>query len=249
MGRMSSSFDALHDFLESVSPQNGDTRLADSLLLGFDTETTGASVGRDSIVSASLVLRVPQTDRREDHAASWVINPHRPISPAASRVNGFTDAFLTANGVEPKDALHEISGIIATAQSKSIPLLAYNASFDVGMIESNLRQWGLPGTDISLIIDPLVIDRAVSTRRGRRTLSATTEYYGIEPDGDFHDAHADTVAAVDLIAPISELHPQIADMRLSEAMEWQRQAYMRWAHSFNKWLQSQGRQPIDETWL
>ena len=251
MRGMDSSFDTLHRAIDDIPEQREDTPLRESAILGFDTETTGAAVGRDSIVSASLVLR-PRGAGADHHAqtcASWLINPHRPISPGASRVNGFTDEFVALNGQEPEAALDEIGAIIAAAQRRSIPLLAYNAPFDVGMVHADLKRWKLPDVEMPLVIDPLVIDRAVSTRRGRRTLSDTTEYYGIEPDGRFHDALADTIAAIDLIPAMSELYPTVARMPLGNLMDWQRQAHERWRRSFNTWLESHGRQPIREGWL
>ena len=54
----------LLEAIEAAPKQPGAVPLADSWLLGFDTETTGARPGRDAIVSASLVLRNPQRGHR-----------------------------------------------------------------------------------------------------------------------------------------------------------------------------------------
>ncbi|MCH4160559.1 MAG: DNA polymerase III subunit epsilon [Bifidobacterium sp.] len=246
----------LLDHIEAAESQLATTRLADSWLLGFDTETTGATPGNDAIVSATLVLRNPQSGHAEDLVGEWLINPHRHISAGASRVNGFTDSFVEEHGSEPTSALEEISAVIIAAQKRNIPLLAYNAPFDVKMLQGDLRRWQCSPeiTDAFddstlLIVDPLVIDRAVSRRSGKRTLSFTTEYYGVEPYGDFHDATADTIAAVDLVKPISTLYPQVGNLELSELMDWQRQAHRVWKESFNRWLESKGRRPIHENWF
>lgn len=77
----------------------------------------------------------------------------------------------------------------------------------------------------------------------------TTQFYGVEPIGNFHDATADTVAAVDLIKPITKLHEELARMPLSEIMSWQRNAYNQWKNSFNDWLVSIGKEPINGSWL
>ena len=79
MRGMDSSFDTLHRAIDDIPEQREDTPLRESAILGFDTETTGAAVGRDSIVSASLVLR-PRGAGADHHVqtcASWLINPHR----------------------------------------------------------------------------------------------------------------------------------------------------------------------------
>lgn len=241
--------------LEGLTTQPSDTTLAHSFLLGFDTETTGVSPTNDAIVSATLVLRDPQKGHGGDIVAEWVINPHRPISPGASAVNGFTNEYLAEHGAEPVEALEQIAAVISAAQSKNIPVLAYNAPFDIHMIDADLTRWELPTIEerISpqqiLVVDPLVIDREVSHRRGKRTLTDTTFYYGVHPYGDFHDATADTIAAVDLVKPMTTLYPQSAAITMNELMEWQQAAHKKWAVNFNEWLRSKGRRPTATTWM
>lgn len=246
--------------IESAGEQDPGTPLADSLLLGFDTETTGIAAGRDAIVSATLVLRDPAKGHEGDAIASWIINPHRPMNPRASEVNGFTDEFLAEHGEEPTVAVEAIAALIAAAQARRIPLLAYNAPFDVHMLEGDLKRWDLETLDERqaaagrapmplLVVDPLVIDRKVSKRKGKRTLTDTTFYYGVEPHGDFHDATADTIAAVDLIAPMATLYPQVGGIALGDLMAWQHAAYADWKESFNQWLASRGKSPVRGGWL
>ena len=245
----------LKDALEAAPVQDADTPLGQSRLLGFDTETTGMAMGRDAIVSATLVLRDPRSAHDGDVIDTWIINPHRRMSPGASKVNGFTDAFLAEHGEEPIDAIERIASLIALAQSKRIPLLAYNAPFDIRMLAGDLNRWQLRPMEerldgrAMLVVDPLVIDRSVSRRSGKRTLEYTTEYYGVEPDGDFHDATADTIAAVDLIAPMTTLYPQVGHITLEGLMDWQRHAYGTWRESYNRWLAGRGRAPVRENWL
>ncbi|KAB8291008.1 exonuclease domain-containing protein [Bifidobacterium avesanii] len=252
--------DELLSAIESVGEQHPDTTLADSWLLGFDTETTGIAAGRDAIVSATLVLRDPAKGHAGDVIASWIVNPHRPMNPRASEVNGFTDEFLAEHGEEPTVAVEAIAALIAAAQARRIPLLAYNAPFDVHMLEGDLKRWKLDSLDERqaaagvapqqlLVVDPLVIDRKVSRRKGKRTLTDTTFYYGVEPHGDFHDATADTIAAVDLIAPMATLYPQVGHLALGDLMAWQHAAYADWRDSFNEWLSSRGRTPVRGDWL
>ncbi|MFT8703875.1 exonuclease domain-containing protein [Bifidobacterium aquikefiricola] len=241
--------------LGSAPQQTSETPLSKSWLLGFDTETTGARPGRDAIVSATLVLRNPELGHDHDVLGEWIINPHRHMSPGASKVNGFTDDYLEEHGIEPEEALESITKVIVSAQNSNIPLLAYNAPFDVAMLQHDLGQWKLDTlesritNDSLLIVDPLVIDRAVSHRSGKRTLSYTTEYYGVEPDGDFHNATADTVAAVDLIGPMTTLYPQVGRLKIGELMAWQQHAHGIWKDSFNQWLTSKGRRPIQDGWF
>ncbi|MDF7664731.1 exonuclease domain-containing protein [Bifidobacterium sp. ESL0745] len=239
----------LLDAIAQAPQQDENTPLGQAWLLGFDTETTGTG-STDAIVSASLVLRDPTKGYEGDVVAKWVINPHRHICEGASRVNGFTDKFLEANGAEPTDAIAAIGSIVTAAQAKRIPLLAYNAPFDVRMLSGDLKRWNLEALpEELLVVDPLVIDREISHRHGKRTLTYTTEYYGINPHGDFHDATADTTAAVDLIKPMSTLYPQVGNLKLGDLMDWQRQAHEKWRVSFNEWMTSKGRRPVTDKWL
>lgn len=248
--------------LDLAPKQDENTLLAESWLLGFDTETTGANIGKDAIVSATLVLRNPELAHAGDVVSTWLINPHQPMNPKASEVNGFTDEYLQEHGGEPEEELEFLARAVSMAQAKNIPLLAYNAPFDIAMLRHDLKRWHLTALEeratcsihalnanAILTVDPLVIDRAVSRRSGKRTLTITSQFYGVEPIGDFHDATADTVAALDLIAPMSKLYESVSCMRLNTMMDWQRKAYINWRDSFNQWLQSHGREPITGTWL
>lgn len=249
-----SSPPSILESLAAAKPQDPQTPLADSLLLGFDTETTGVGP-TDAIVSASLVLRDPSKGYAGDRTADWVINPHRHISAGASSVNGFTDDYLAAHGREPAEALDEIASLIATAQDKRIPLLAYNAPFDVQMLQLGLRHWNLAGLGARikgldlLVVDPLILDRHFSKRHGRRNLSSTSAFYGVSPHGSFHDASADTTAAIDLLAPMFRLYPQAGRIPLSGLMAQERDMHAQWARSFNDWQVSHGRRPISDEWM
>lgn len=243
--------------LEQLQEQPLTTTLANSALLGFDTETTGINTDSDAICSATLVCKFPGMSWQDYGVLPWIINPHQPIAPRASAVNGFTDEYLQTHGQEPEQALEEIASVITLAQRKHIPLLAYNAPFDVAMIEHNLKRWGLPTiqqrleqtSDTLIVVDPLVLDRAVSHRAGKRTLSATTYYYGVVPHGDFHDATADTIAAVELIEPMTRLFPQISNLTLEQLMTWQRNAHEQQQESYIQWAAKNGKRAWRSNWL
>lgn len=245
------------DQLNSLEDQAWDTPLKDSYLLGFDTETTGTRYGTDAIASASLVLRDPAAGFPGDRISQWIINPGVPMNPFASQVNGFTDAYLQEHGQDQAEAIGQIAETILLAQSKRIPLLAYNAPFDVAMLDGDLRRLGdrnlnQQTQDLGhelLIVDPLVLDRSVSHRKGKRTLTDTTYYYGVQPHGSFHDATADTIAAVDLVAPMVTLYPQVGQLDLASLMDWQRQAHEAWKDQFNDYLISRGRRPVTDSWF
>ena len=234
------------DILEELAkvpkqPEN----LASCDLLGFDTETTGLGEG-NSIISASLVLR----DRKsgEDKVFNFLLNPHVPIDPGAAAVNGFTQEFVEKNGGDQKKGVEKMAQAILLAQQKGIPLVAYNAKFDIAMLQSDLRKVGRGDLAEKLsgisVLDPLVFDRELSRRPGKRKLENAMEWWGICPRGDYHDAQVDTQAAVDLMCAISSRHPELP----LPAMDWQREAYKRWAEGWNKWAQEKGARKVEEEW-
>lgn len=267
---MTVSYDSMKTAIDSLPAQSQDLPLRDSVVLGFDTETTGITPCKDAIVSACLLLGSPTQGFDTYAIGEWLINPGVPINPRASAVNGFTDEYVAAHGQDSRTAIEQIASIIVAAQLKNIPLVAYNAPFDVRMLEGDLARHHMPSlsgsittADIDsflnvdaaaphelLVVDPLVLDRGLMPKRtGKRTLESTTQYYGVHPHGSFHDATADTVAVVDLLEPMCRLYKDLGNTPLSQVMDWQRRAYNTWKEGFNTWLASKGKSPINESWL
>jgi DNA polymerase-3 subunit epsilon len=131
-----------------------------------------------------------------------------------------------------------------------MPLIAYNASYDLTVLDAELRRHGHPPLTIGgPVIDPLVLDRALDRyRRGSRKLAAACEHYQVRLDGA-HDAAADALAAGRVAWRIAQLHPHIAAMPLPELHAFQARAHETWADGFESYLRSQGKSEIiDRAW-
>lgn len=227
----------------------------DRPLLGFDTETTGTDVAADRIVTVALVHSVGP-GRAHETVATWLIDPGMGIPEPAQRVHGISTAHAREHGMEPSAALAEVAEMLADALRKDVPIVAFNGSFDLQILENELRRLGLPtlaerlGHDIAPVVDPLVIDRALDRwRKGKRRLVDLIELYGVQQDGALHTADVDVSATLDVLRALAAKFPEIARADLAELHQKQISWHRESAESFNRYLQKQGKTPdAKETW-
>lgn len=224
-------------------------------ILGFDTETTGVDVRSDRIVTAAIVVRARITGLSQ--VRTWLIDPGVEIPEAASAIHGITTEHARAHGVQPREALAEIADLLAAAMAADYPVVAFNACFDLTLLEHELARHGLPtlsdrlGRDPSPAIDPLVLDRALDRYRpGKRRLGDLAEYYGVVASGDLHAADVDVDATLDVLGALVRRFPEFAEMSPSALHDRQIRAHYRWASKLNGWLLANGfdREPADLAW-
>jgi DNA polymerase III subunit epsilon len=211
-------------------------------LLGFDTETTGVDVDRDRIVTAALVRR----DASGTHIRTWLIDPGVEIPAAASAIHGITTAHARAHGAPPAVALEEIATQVAAAFSDGIPVVAFNACYDLSILDAELTRHGLAtipdrlGRPAAPVLDPLVLDRHEDRyRRGKRKLVDLCGVYEVGT-GSLHSADVDVVATLDVLARMVERFPDLAELDLTALHARQITAHRAWAEGFNAWRTGQG---------
>jgi DNA polymerase-3 subunit epsilon len=118
----------------------------------LDTETTGLDPrqGHRMIEIACVELQDLLPTGRHFHR---YINPERDVDPDAERVHGLSRAFLSDKPVfadpDVSEAFLEFVG--------DAPLVAHNAGFDRGFVNSELSLAGLPPLPESRWIDSLVL--------------------------------------------------------------------------------------------
>lgn len=208
-------------------------------VLGFDTETTGVYTSRDRIATVSLIRRI----NGNDSPRYWVINPGVPMPPAAGRVNGLTDEYLQANGVEPGIGLAEVADSLEESMLRGVPVVGFNVTFDFAILEAELTRHGLQTLrqrldgQIGPIIDPLVLDRILDRyRKGKRNLASVCTAYDLPLRDDFHNAQADVTATLDVLCAMSQRYPELLEMGPGEMMQFQAQGHSQWASSFNQFM-------------
>jgi len=121
-------------------------------------------------------------DGREVDSFCELIDPHRPVSPGASAVNGITDDML-----QGRPSFKEVAGAFLAFVADSF-VVAHNASFDLGFMSTELRLAGLPQPR-NQIIDTLQIARRY-LRLPSNSLGFLARYYHV-PTPDAHRALGD----------------------------------------------------------
>ena len=162
--------------------------------------------------------------------------------------------------LEPSaDVADAIAQTLAGYWRTGVPVVAYNAAFDLTLLSSELRRYGLPSLRDRLdgldpapapVIDPYTIDRWVDRyRRGKRNLEAVCAEYGVDLEAA-HDAGADALAAARLAGAIAERHPKIAALGPAELHRRQIEWYAAWAADFQAFLRRKGdaEAVVDGTW-
>ena len=216
---------------------------AEGPFLGFDTETTGVLPEHDRIVTVALVMRDDAGTREK----TWLVDPGVEIPPQAAAIHGITTEMARAHGRPPGEVLAEVAAHLARAQEVGIPIVAFNAAFDLAILDAELARHGLPtlpqrlGRDVGPVIDPLVLDRAVDRyRKGKRKLADLCAVYAVGPGAGLHTAEVDVEATLDVLACMVRHHAPLADMDLGSLHAWQAVEHRRWAEGFNNWRTRQG---------
>lgn len=220
--------------------------------MGFDLETTGLSRQRDRIVSAALV----EWRSGQVRAKEWLADPGIKIPEEVSKIHGITTEYAQTHGQPLKEVVSQLHTMLSKTVEAGIPLVIFNASFDLPMIEAHFELFGLDTLKTQFgfipVLDPLVLDRAVDTyRKGPRKLGNMAVTYGIEITETLHNAHADVNLTIEVLNAILAAYPQLGQLSLEEIFDYQTEEYRRWAENFKRYRERQGR-PIGDlslNWL
>lgn len=215
-------------------------------LATLDTETTGTDVETDRIVTG--VCAVYEPNGRLIANTELLINPGVDIPAAATAVHGITNEQAQTDGRDPGEAITELMEAIESAWRDDLPLVVYNAAFDLTLIDREARRH--LGVGLSLagpVIDPLVIDRQVDRYvkgSGQRQLKPTCERYGV-PVHNWHTATADAYAAQALARAIATRHAAQMPSTLGDLWRWQRSLKRDQAQALQDYFASSGRKNDD----
>ncbi|MFG1667137.1 3'-5' exonuclease [Streptomyces sp. Y7] len=224
------------------------------LMIGFDLETTGTDPREARIVTAAVI---EVRDGQPIGHKEWLADPGVEIPADAVAVHGISNERAAAEGRPADQVANAVADVLVGYWNTGVPVVAYNAAFDLSLLSAELRRYGLPslrdrlgGREPAPVIDPYTIDRwADRYRRGKRNLEAVCREYGVVLDSA-HDASADALAAARLACAIAVRHPKIAGLGPAELHGRQIEWYAEWAADFQNFLRRKGdvTAVVDGTW-
>ncbi|SDR66088.1 exonuclease domain-containing protein [Agrococcus carbonis] len=176
-------------------------------LVVFDLETTGVDPLEARIVTAYVgVLDASGSVVEERH---WIVDPGVEIPEGSIAVHGITTERARAEGAEASASVCEIRDLLAGYLAQGLAVCAFNAAYDISLLDAECRRHGHEPLDARPVIDPMVLDRRLDRyRRGKRTLTVAAEVYGVELV-DAHDASADAIAAGRIAQAMTARHPEL----------------------------------------
>ncbi|MGW2045732.1 exonuclease domain-containing protein [Streptomyces sp. NPDC001858] len=224
------------------------------LLIGFDLETTGTDPREARIVTGAVIeVRDGQVLGHRE----WLADPGVEIPADAVAVHGISNERAAAEGAPADRVADAIAEVLVGYWRTGVPVVAYNAAFDLTLLSAELRRHGLPslrdrlgGQEPAPVVDPYTIDRSVDRyRRGKRNLEAVCAEYGV-PLESAHDASADALAAARLAGAIAARHPKVASLGPAQLHRRQIEWYAEWAADFQSFLRRKGDEDavVDGVW-
>ncbi|MCB0831572.1 MAG: 3'-5' exonuclease [Solirubrobacterales bacterium] len=225
----------------------------DRRLAAFDIETTGTDIENDRIVTAAVSVVGGGEDT---FSRNWLVDPGVPIPAEATEVHKITNETVRREGVAAVEATEEITRLLADSLAREIPVVAFNARFDLTILDREARRHGLEpladrvgGPDGLLVIDPYVLDKHVVVKRyGRRTLGVLCEAYDV-PLSEAHAADADALAAARLAWRLGKNFDELQGLDLFELHENQIQWAAEQARDLQAYFAKNGRDEyIEGAW-
>jgi DNA polymerase III subunit epsilon len=139
----------------------------------FDTETTGLDPkSGDRLVEIGCIEMVNRVETGNTFHAYF--NPDRDMPAAAEAVHGLSITFLS-----DKPRFHEKAADFLEFIGEDCKLVAHNAGFDFGFVNSELEMCGLPPLSRERMVDTVAMAR-MRHPGAKNSLDALCTRYGID---------------------------------------------------------------------
>ncbi len=143
--------------------------LSEATYVVFDVETTGLSAVYDTIIELAAVKM---------HKGNIIdtfeqfIDPGHPLSQTTINLTGITDDMVRGSKSE-----HEVLEMFKVFSEQSI-LVAHNASFDMGFLNTSNEKYGLPEA-VNPVIDTLELSRFLHPQWKSHRLNVLAKKYNV----------------------------------------------------------------------
>jgi len=172
----------------------------DGEFVAFDLETTGLRADRERITEIGAVL--VRNGEIGDTFQTFV-NPEKPIPPEITRLTGITDA-------DVKDAPLPDAALRAFLDfAGDRPLVAHNASFDMGFVAAACERAEIPFSHIA--IDTLTMAQNLLPHLRRHKLNEVADHLGL-PAFNHHRASDDAKTVAHMLGAF---FPRLREMGIS----------------------------------
>lgn len=203
-------------------------------LVGFDLETTGKNPHEARVVTASIVVLDPSGQLRA--AAEWLIDPEVEIPAEAAAVHGVSTEHAQTHGMDATQGIGEIVATLLEFMYHRVPIVAYNGVYDFTVLTAEMARREMGELSVVGVIDPYVLDKQVDTyRKGKRTLEAVSEHYGVTLDAA-HTSQADSIAAAHVAQAMVAKYPERFNVTLEKIFNQQIRWKAEQAESFEQYL-------------
>ena len=130
----------------------------------------------------------------------------------------------------------ELAAVLQELFDAGVPVIAFNASYDFTVLAAESARYGVPQLSRFPVLDPYIMNKQVDRyRKGKRTLTALCEEYGVSLD-NAHTSAADALATLRMLdamagkfpklrMPASQLHQLQVDWAAAQAADFQ--SYLR----------------------
>ena len=173
----------------------------------FDLETTGRNSRAARIVTASVTVVDAEGSVVKEH--EWLADPGVEIPAEASEVHGVTTEKAAATAVRPRRSPGNSPRCCRACSTTVFPVIAFNASYDFTVLAAESARYGIPQLNRFPVLDPYIMNKQVDRyRKGKRTLTALCEEYGVNLD-NAHTSAADALATLRMLDAMAGKFPKL----------------------------------------
>jgi DNA polymerase-3 subunit epsilon len=173
----------------------------------FDLETTGRNSRAARIVTASITVVDHEGGVIKEH--EWLADPGVEIPTEASDIHGVTTEQARRDGRPAHEVTREVAAVLQELFDSEIPVIAFNASYDFTVLAAESARYGVPQLHRFPILDPYIMNKQVDRyRKGKRTLTALCEEYGVNLD-NAHTSAADALATLRVLDAMAGKFPKL----------------------------------------